>query len=103
METPPIPGVTFKAVPLQIDSRRAVVLRIQDIVLDTKAEVASLLRGDVIIGIDGEVFSRPGDSQDRLEKGGLVHLEFFRDAKPVTREVVILLGPLKEGRLSAAA
>jgi len=83
--------VTVEAVPLQVAANRVVGLRIKALVPGGKAQVASLLPGDVIIGIDGEYFSSPDDLTDRLLKGGLVHLVFQRNGKPSPREVAIAL------------
>ena len=89
--------------PLGFASRPALGLRIQQIVPGSKAQVASPLPGDVIIGAGGKLFSSPDDLFDRLNKGGLVQLTFHRSGKAVPREVAIPLGPIADGRLSAAA
>lgn len=99
----PVLGVTIQPVQFQVLSKLVNGLRIEEIVPHSKAESASLLRGDVIIGMDGKAFSSPDDLADRLSEGGLVHLEFLRNGKPVPREVVVSFGPGIEGRLSAAA
>ena len=78
-------------------------LRIQQIVPGSKAQVASPLPGDVIIGAGGKLFSSPDDLFDRLNKGGLMQLKYHRSGKAVPREVAIPLGPIADGRLSAAA
>ncbi len=102
-EVPPIPGITIEPVAFQLASRSAFGLRIQQIVPGSEAQVASPLAGDVIIGADGKLFSSPDDLFDRLNKGGLVQLKFHRSGKVVPREVAIPLGPIADGRLSAAA
>lgn len=89
--------------PIGFASRPALGLRIQQIVPGSKAQVASPLPGDVIIGADVKLFSSPDDLFDRLNKGGLVQLTFHRSGKAVPREVAIPLGPIADGRLSAAA
>jgi serine protease Do len=99
----PVLGVTIEPAPIRIASKLAMGLRIQHVAPQSKAERASLLAGDVIIGVDGEFFSSPEELEDRLLKGGLVRLEFLRGGKPVPREVNIELGPQDEGRLQAAA
>ena len=88
---PSVLGVTVEAVPLQVAANQAAGLRIKELVPGGKAQVASLLPGDVIIGIDGEYFSSPDDFTDRLVKGGLVHLVFQRNGKPAPRKVAIAL------------
>lgn len=100
---PPLLGVTIEPIPMQLNSRPAVGLRIQQVMPDSRAHFASLRPGDVIIGLDGEFFSSPEDLEDRLMKGGLVYLGFLRGGKPVAREVAIALGPTEPGRLAAAA
>ena len=102
-ERAPMLGVTIEPAPIRIGSQLALGLRIQQVLPESKAARASLLAGDVIIGVDGEFFSSPDDLEDRLLKGGLVRLEFLRGGKPVPREVNIELGPQDEGRLQAAA
>lgn len=102
-EAPPIPGVTIETISFRHASRLALGLRIQQIEPGSKAQLASLLPGDVIIGADGKFFSSPDDLFDRLGKGGLVQLEFLRGGKPVPREVAIPLGPIADRGLSAAA
>lgn len=102
-EAPPVLGVTIEPAPIRIGAQLAMGLRIQQIVADSRAQLASLLPGDVIIGMDGEFFSSPEELEDRLMKGGLVRLEFLRGGKPVPREVAIALGPEDQGRLKAAA
>ena len=84
-------------------SRPALGLRIQQIVPGSKAHVASPLPGVVIIGADDTLFSSPDDPFDRQNKGGLMQLKYHRSGKAVPREVAIPLGPIADGRLSAAA
>jgi serine protease Do len=100
LRTPPPPalGVAVETLPIQRNRQPAVGLRIQTISPGSKAEFASLLPGDVIIGVDGKMLRSPQDLMDRLEHGGLLHLEFVRGGRPVPREVSIALG-----RLSNAA
>ncbi|MBM3758717.1 MAG: hypothetical protein FJW36_00560 [Acidobacteria bacterium] len=98
----PVLGITVEPLSIQLNSRPAVDLRIQQVMLNSRAHFASLRPGDVIIGLDGEFFSSPEDLEDRLMIGGLVHLGFLRDGKPVAREVAIALGPEEPGRLAAA-
>ena len=100
---PPILGVTIETITFRFASRLALGLRIQQIEAGSRAQLASLLPGDVIIGVDGEMFSSPDDLFDRLGKGGLVKLEFLRGAKSVPREVAIPLGPIEDRGRSAAA
>ena len=102
-EAPSILGVTIETISFRHASRLALGLRIQQIVPGSKAQLASLLPGDVIIGVDGKFFSSPDDLFDRLGKGGLVQLEFLRGGKPVLREVAIPLGPIADRGLSSAA
>ncbi|WP_051669451.1 S1C family serine protease [Bryobacter aggregatus] len=99
----PLLGVTVETVPLRVGARRAVGLRIQQVAPNGRADVASLRPGDVIIGMDGQIFSSLDEWSVRLLKGGLVHLEFLRNGKAVPREVVIALSPGAEGRIAAAA
>ena len=68
-------------------------LRIQQMVPGSKAQVASPLPGDVIIGADSNLFSSPHDLFDRLNKGGLMQLKYHRSGKAVPREVATTLGP----------
>ena len=102
-EETPVLGVTIQPIQIRVLSELVVGLSIEEVMPNRKAESASLLRGDVIIGMDGKSFSSPDDLADRLSEGGLVHLEFLRNGKPVPREVAVTFGPGIEGRLSAAA
>lgn len=90
-QAPPIIGVFVEAVPFRVASKLAVGLRIQPLGSGGKAQVASLLPGDVIIRIDGQHFSSPYDLTDRLQKGRLVHLKFLRNGKLAPREIAIAL------------
>ncbi len=103
LEEPPVLGITIMPVSVNLSSHLVLGLRIEEIMPDSKAQSASLLPGDVIIGMDGKYFSSPDDLADRLSEGGLVQLEFLRNGKPVPREVAIFFGPGVEGGLSAAA
>ncbi len=96
-------GVKIQPIQVRVLSKLVAGLRIEEIVPNSKAECASLIRGDVIIGLDGEFFSSPDDLADRISEGGLVHIEFLRSGKPVPREVAVSFLPGIEGRLSAAA
>ena len=87
----PLLGITVEPVKFQVAAHHAVGLRIHHLEAGGRAQVASLLPGDVIIGINGEYLSSPDDLTDRLSKGGLVHLEFLRYVKPAPREIVIPL------------
>ncbi len=99
----PVLGVTIQPIQIRVLSKLVAGLRIEEIVPNSKAECASLVRGDVIIGMDGKFFSSPDDLSDSQSEGGFVHLEFLRNGKPVPREVAVSFGPGIEGRLSAAA
>ena len=79
--------------PIGFASRPALGLRIQQMVPGSKAQVASPLPGDVIIGADSNLFSSPHDLFDRLNKGGLMQLKYHRSGKAVPREVATTLGP----------
>jgi serine protease Do len=90
----PALGVAVETLPIRLGKQPAVGLRIQQISPGSKAEFASLRPGDVIIGVDGEFLQSPQDLPDRLEKGGVMQLEFLRGNRPVPREVSIALGRL---------
>ena len=55
---PPILGITAESVELQVAAQRAVGLRVQHSEPGGRAQVASLLPGDVIIGIDVSTLER---------------------------------------------
>ncbi len=96
-------GITVEEQQVRVGAQPRIGFRIQQVMPESRAEQASLLAGDVIIGINGEFFSAPEELEERLSRGGLVRVEFLRGANPVPREVHVPLGNAREERLRAAA
>lgn len=96
-------GVTLEMVDARAGRQPVSGWRIQQIVPGSKADLASLRTGDVIIGIGGQYLAAPDDLEDRLIQGGLVKLEFLRGSNPIPREVHVELGNPREEWLDAAA
>ncbi len=90
-QRPPVLGVEVEPVSLRLGKNLRPAWRIQRISPRGRAEQASLLVGDVIIGTDGKQFEGTADLSERLSQGGLLELEFLRGGRPVPRVVAIPL------------
>jgi serine protease Do len=83
-------GVTVQAVRLEDGRFGLVVLKVEP---GSPAALAPVWTGDVIIGAGGQRFGSADDMHQALDDaGGLIHLQFLRGDRGVTREVAIRLG-----------
>jgi len=86
-------GVVLQPVPLSIEGRERLGLRIQEILPDSAASRASLLPGDILVGIGG----RPLGSLDDLEEAlqapseSVLSLQFVRADPNKIRTVAVRL------------
>jgi serine protease Do len=83
-------GVTIQ--PVHLEDRRfgLLVLKVEP---GSPAATAPLWAGDVIVGAEGRAFRSVDDLHQALDNaGGLIHLQFLRGDRTVTREAAILLG-----------
>jgi serine protease Do len=86
-------GVSVHPTAFRLGTRTAMGLEIVDITPGSLAEAASLKKRDVLLGADGRWFQSAEDLVERIERGGLLQLQFLRDGRPLPREVAIALGP----------
>jgi serine protease Do len=90
---PQLLGVVLQPVPLSIEGRERLGLRIQEILPDSPASRASLLPGDILVGIGG----RPLGSLDDLEEAlqapseSVLSLQFVRADPNKIRTVAVRL------------
>jgi serine protease Do len=90
---PQLLGVVLQPVPLTIEGRERLGLRILEILPDSPASRASLLPGDILVGIGG----RPLGSLDDLEEAlqapskGVLRLQFVRADPNKIRTVAVRL------------
>lgn len=95
-------GVTVEPMALDGGAHPRWAFRIQSVAPRSRAELASLRAGDVIIGVDGEFFTSQDGLETRLNQQGLVRMQFFRGRGSGMREVHIDLGG-DERRIRTAA
>lgn len=87
-------GVTVQ--PVRLEDRRFGLLVVK-VEPGSPAASAPLWPGDVLIGADGQAFHSADDLCQALDNaGGLIHLQFLRGERAVTREVAIRLSRLVE-------
>jgi serine protease Do len=94
-------GVAVRAVPLALNGVRQLGLLLLQVAEDGRAHAASLLPGDIIIGIDGRTVQSIEDLERALEGKGerVVHMQFVRGERTSRRTASVLLGG---GRSKAA-
>lgn len=100
-------GVTIQPVRLPRGAARAatsgfVVLEVHP---DSPAERASLLAGDILLGVDGKAFAQPADLSEALQGSGahLLRLEFLRGDYTKVRRVTAAIGAGPSASHSQAA
>lgn len=94
-------GVTVE--PVRLEDRRfgIVVLQVER---GSPAATAPLWVGDVLIGVDGRAFRSVDDLHQALDDSpGVIHLQFLRGDRAVTREVAIRLARGAPGLVAEAA
>lgn len=94
-------GVVLRPVPLALNGVRQLGLLLLQVTDDGCAHAASLLPGDVIIGINGAAVQSVEDLEHAMEGRGerVIHLQFVRGERTTRRTAPVLLGT---GRSRAA-
>lgn len=94
-------GVLMRPVPLALNGVRQLGLLLLQVVEEGCAHAASLLPGDIIIGINGAAVQSVDDLERAMEGHGerVVHLHFVRGERTTRRTASVLLGA---GRSRAA-
>ena len=90
---PQVLGVTLQPVPLTIEGRERFGLRIVEILPDSAASRASLLPGDILVGIGGSPLGSLDDLEDALQtpSEGVLRLQFVRADPSKIRSVAVRL------------
>ena len=90
---PQLLGVVLQPVPLSIEGRERLGLRIQEILPDSAASRASLLPGDILVGIGGRPIASLDDLEDALEAPSkdILRLQFVRADPNKIRTVAVRL------------
>lgn len=94
-------GVVLRPVPLALNGVRQLGLLLLQVANEGCAHAASLLPGDIIIGINGTAVQTVEDLENAMEGHGerVVHLQFIRGERSTRRTASALLGA---GRSRAA-
>ncbi len=94
-------GVVLRPVPLALNGVRQLGLLLLQVADGSCAHMASLMPGDIIIGIGGRAVQSVEDLERALEGHGerVVHLQFVRGERTTRRSASVLLGV---GRSKAA-
>ncbi len=94
-------GVALRPIPLALNGVRQLGLLFLQVADDGCAHAASLLPGDIIVGIGGKTVQSVEDLERALEGHGerVVHLQFVRGDRTTLRTTSVLLGA---GRSKAA-
>jgi serine protease Do len=90
---PQLLGVTLQMVPLSIEGRERLGLRIADVLPDSAASRASLLPGDILVGIGGRPLTALEDLEDALQSPSesILRLQFVRADPSKIRTVAVRL------------
>jgi serine protease Do len=90
---PQLLGVVLQSVPLSIEGRERLGLRIQEILPDSPASRASLLPGDILAGIGGRPLSSLDDLEEALQAPSerVLRLQFVRADPSKIRTVAVRL------------
>jgi serine protease Do len=89
-------GVVLQPVQVDFEGRRLGLLVLK-IVPESPAAAASLLPGDLLLGVAGRAFRSPEDLADALEAngGGALSLDFLRGDRRTVRQVTVRLEPAR--------
>ena len=87
-------GIVTRPVQLSLNGRMQLGLMILEIIKDSAAEAASLMLGDIAVGVDGHSLDTIEDLERVLEGSGerIVRIEFLRGDGANIRTVAIRLG-----------
>jgi serine protease Do len=90
---PQLLGVVLQPVPLSIEGRERLGLRIQEILPDSPASRASLLPGDILVGIGGRPLGSLDDLEEALQAPSerVLRLQFVRADPSKIRTVAVRL------------
>ena len=90
---PQLLGVMLQPVPLSIEGRERLGLRILETLPDSAASRASLLPGDILVGIGGRPLGSLDDFEDALQapSEGVLRLQFVRADPNKVRTVAVRL------------
>ena len=90
---PQLLGVVLQPVPLSIEGRERLGLRIQETLPDSAASRASLLPGDILVGIGGRPLGSLEDLEEALQapSKGVLRLQFLRADPNKIRTVAVRL------------
>lgn len=88
----PALGVSVRPLSLRMDGAPAVGLLLLEVEPDGSAAAASLLRGDLLVGVDGRRFQSIDDLSDALDSGReAIRVDFVRGARDAVRSVWVRL------------
>ncbi|MGE5645524.1 MAG: S1C family serine protease [Acidobacteriota bacterium] len=89
-------GVVIQPVPVDFEGGRLGLLVLK-IVPGSAAAAASLLPGDLLLGLAGRAFRAPDDLAEALEAsgGGVLALDFLRGDRSTVRHVTVRLEPAR--------
>jgi len=91
---PQLLGVTIRAVPVSVAGRERLGLCVLEILPNSAASRASLLPGDILIGVEGRLFNALEDLENALEASSerVLRLQFLRADLNKIRSVALRLG-----------
>ncbi len=84
-------GVVLRPIPVAMDQARRLGLILLEVSPQGPAARASLLPGDVVIGVNNQPIRSVDDLHDALEHNELLSLHFLRGDRGVEREVTVRL------------
>ena len=90
-------GVVIQPVPVQYQGREMLGLLVLKVVPASPAEAASLLPGDLLLGVAGRAFHSADDLSEALEasSGRTLQLDFLRGDRKNVRQVAVSLQPVR--------
>jgi serine protease Do len=84
-------GVVVRPIPVEMDEARHLGLILLEVSPHSPAARASLLPGDVVIGVNNQPLRSIDDLHDALEQNELLSLRFLRGERRARREVTVRL------------
>lgn len=87
-------GVVVQPVPVEAGDRPSIGLLVLRVEPGSAAAAASLLTGDLLVGVEGRPFRSADDLGEALARnaGSLLHLDFLRGDRRAARQVAVRLG-----------
>ena len=86
-------GVVVRPIPIAMDRARRLGLILLEVSPHGPAARASLLPGDVLVGVNHQPLRSVEDIHDAIERHELLSLNFLRGERRVEREVTVRLAP----------